>query len=187
MVSGGEILSAQYEYVPVLVLDYVLCISRLDSKQPKYGWIRDLSDDKAKHLCEKAGNCAKSILKASYFLGAVLGCLLAGPVCDIEERLKILLLSVGLNALFNCPLSITTTPYNIIICRTMSGIGSGAIMACISSLVSKHSPSKQRGKSTNNQTYVTRLHLFSCLLCLEILCALLFLFICKNRQLYQSD
>mmetsp|Transcript_27436 Transcript_27436/g.41756 ORF Transcript_27436/g.41756 Transcript_27436/m.41756 type:complete len:500 (+) Transcript_27436:59-1558(+) len=88
------------------------------------------------------------VASATYF-GMLFGGLCCGPVCDRMGRRNILVGGLALNATAGILMAFTSTPYELILCRFLLGLGIGMIVTCLLALTSEHAPSKSRGTYLN--------------------------------------
>lgn len=89
------------------------------------------------------------LVASATYVGMLLGGLFCGPVCDRMGRRSVLVGGLAMNAMAGILMAFTSTPYELVLCRFVLGLGIGMIVTCLLALTSEHAPSSSRGSYLN--------------------------------------
>merc|ERR1712150_276289 len=89
------------------------------------------------------------IVASCTYVGMFIGGLFSGPVCDRFGRQSVLVGGLAVNATAGVLMAFTSTPYEMILCRFIVGLGIGIIVICLLTLTSEHAPPRVRGAYLN--------------------------------------
>lgn len=117
----------------------ILCLSYLLSNS-------NFQDDILK---SNGGNFESGLIAASVFIGMLSGGLVVGAIADTLGRRPTLLFGLVLNAVAGMLSALSTNAYNLAAIRLIAGVGIGASIPPLFSLVSEMAPPSRRGLCVN--------------------------------------